>query len=248
MAKIRKFEQIKKTSLSIEAAKKLKERILAGKIPPGYHFVVDDVAKELGISRTPVRDALAKLASAGLLNYDGKSYLLAIYSANDVKELYAIRRILEVYAVQEAVLKLTSSEISQFRHTFEQAERRTEELGEDANLMIKLDAELHQLIYSGSNNKRLKIILQDILEKLGLIHNWGHIIRNVDYVESSNIAEYKKFLIALETRDRKSAAQLMEQHLISGEEFTLECLGFSEKKPMFQQQDMSLSQIKGKKR
>jgi DNA-binding GntR family transcriptional regulator len=234
---MKKLGQIERISLSGQAIKKLKERILAGLLPPGSHFIADDIAKELGISRTPVRDALSKLASGGLVTYDGKGYVVASYTAKDIKELYAIRRTLEVYAIREAIALLTGDQISRYRHTFELTQKRIKETGEDANLMIKLDTDLHQLIYEGSKNERLKNILEDIREKIWLIHKWGYITRKVDYIESAKIEEFGEFISSLESRDAKKAVHLMEQHLTVGEEFTLECLGFSEKTPLSLRQE-----------
>jgi len=229
---MKKLGQIERISLSDQAIKKLKERILTGQLPPGSHFIADDIAQELGISRTPVRDALSKLASGGLVTYDGKAYVVASYTAKDIKELYAIRRILEVYAIREAIAFLTEDQISRYHYTYELAQKRIEETGEDANLMIKLDTDLHQLIYEGAKNERLKSILEDIRERLWLIHKWGQVTRKIDYIESAKIEEFGEFISSLESRDAKKAVHLMEQHLTVGEEFTLECLGFSEKTPL----------------
>jgi DNA-binding GntR family transcriptional regulator len=243
----KKLGQIKRTSLSGQAIKKLKERILSGLIPPGSRLIADDIARELGISRTPVRDALSKLASVGLLIYNGKSHIVAGYSAKDVKELYAMRTILEVYAIREAVLRLTPSQISQFRHSYERVEKRIRKEAEDISLMIKLDTDLHQLVYTGSGNERLGIILQDIREKLSLIHSWGRIVKRAKYTESAKIDEFREFLSALESRDVEIANNLMKKHLAAGEEFSLECLGFSEKTQMPPKEDSVSLQSKEKK-
>ena len=244
---MKKLGQIERISLSGQAINKLKERILTGQIPQGSQFIADDIAKEFGISRTPVRDALSKLASAGFLTYNGKGYVVASYTAKDIKELYAIRRTLEVFAIREAIANLTEDEISRYRLTYKRAEECIKETGEDRNLIIKLDNDLHQLIYEGSKNVRMKIILEDIREKLWLIHKWGYVMRKIEYVESAKIEEFGAFLSSLESRDAEKAAHLMEQHLNSGEEFTLECLGFSEKTALSLRQDSDLTQTKEKK-
>jgi DNA-binding GntR family transcriptional regulator len=244
---MKKFGQIEKISLSSQAIKKLKERILAGQIPPGSHFIADDVATELGISRTPVREALSKLVSEGLVTYDGKGYVVASYTAKDVRELYPIRRILELYAIREAIAHLTAGQISRYRRIYERAEKRIKETGEDANLiMTKLDSELHHLIYEGSKNERLKNILVDIREKIWLIHKWGYVTRKIEYIESAKIEEFGEFLSSLESRDAEKAVYLMEQHLTAAEEFTLECLGFSQETALSLRQDLALTKTKEK--
>lgn len=224
---MKKLGQIEKSSLSDQAFKVIKERILEGQMPPSSHFVADDIAKELGISRTPVREALSKLALGGLVNYNGKGYSVASYTANDIRELFAVRRILEMYALRECFARLSEDHLSRFRLAYERAQKRIKEKGEDSNIMIKLDADLHQFFYDGSGNQRLIKILEDIAEQLGLIHKWGNITKRTEYIESAKIEEYGDFLSSLESKDLKRASHLLEQHLTSGEEFTLECLGFT---------------------
>lgn len=236
---MKKLGQIETISLSDQAIKKLKERILSGQIAPSSHFIADDIAKELGISRTPVRDALIKLASEGLLTYDGKGYMVISYSAKDIRELYAVRRVLELFALRSTFSHLTEEQVSKFRHLYERTQKRLQEESEDPDLMVKLDTALHQLIYEGSDNKRLQRILEDIREKLWLIHKWGYITRKIEYIESAKFEEFGEFLSSLESRDAKKATHLMEQHLAAGEEFSLECLGFSEKTALSLRQDLA---------
>jgi len=220
-----KLGQIERLSLSSQAITKLKARILSGQIPAGTQFIVEVLAKELGISRTPVREALSKLVSMGLINYDGNSYIVARYTAKDVRELYAIRIVLELFAIREAMKHLTEDQISGFRRACERAAKSIRESGEDTNVMIKLDSELHQLIYRGSQNARLQTILNDIQEKILLIHKWGYVTKKVEYTESAKVEEYLEFLSCLESRDTEKAADLLERHLTAGEQFTLVCLG-----------------------
>lgn len=224
---MKKLGQIETISLSDQAIKKLKDRILSGQIAPSSHFIAEDIAKELGISRTPVRDALIKLASEGLLTYDGKGYVVVSFSAKDIRELYAVRRVLEIFALRTTFAHLTDDQVSQFRRLYERTQRRLQEKGEGADLMVKLDTALHQLIYDGSDNKRLQRILEDIREKLWFIHRWGQITRKIEYIETAKVEDFGEFLASLESRDVEKALSLMELHLGSGEEFTLECLGFS---------------------
>jgi len=218
---------LEKRTLSDQALKIIKERILIGNIPPGTKFVVDNLASEFGISRTPVREALSKLVSMGLVFFDGHSYVVASYSQRDVVELFAIRRTLEAMAIREASSHLTDKELYLFRLMCERTANHIKQKGRNEELMIKLDTEFHKLIYEGSNNIRLKNILYDIREKIWLIHRWGSIMKKVDYVETATIEEYLEFLRHLESRDAEKATRLLENHLLTGEQYALSCLGFS---------------------
>jgi len=224
-----KSNQIERFSLSSQAVSRLRAKILSGQIPAHTQFIVEDLAQELGISRTPVRDALSKLVSMGLVNYDGNSYIVAGYSAKDVRELYAIRIVLEDFAIREAARHLSDDQISGFRRLCERSAKSLKETGEDQRVMIKLDTELHQLVYRGSRNSRLKAILDDIQEKILLIHKWGYFTKKVEYLESSKIQEYTGFLACLESRDADGAAGLLKRHLDEGLQFTLVCLGFDDR-------------------
>jgi hypothetical protein len=69
--------------------------------------------------------------------------------------------------------------------------------------------------------------LFDIREKILLIHKWGQATKKIEYMEKATIEQYLEFLKYLELRDEGSSARLMELHLSEGEQFTIECLGFS---------------------
>ncbi len=240
----KKSGHIELQSLSAQALSILKSRILDGEIPQGSRFVVDVLANELGISRTPVREALSKLVSMGLVTYDGKSYMVASYTALDVKELFAIRRSLEVLAIQEVAKYPTHLKVTKFRLMCERLVKIRRDIGEDMKLRIELDTVLHKLIYKSSNNAHLEKILFDIWEKIQLIHKWGYLTKKVEYMETATIEEYLEFSKYLESRDSEKAAQLMEQHLILGEQFTLECLGLSTKAAFSPQQNSDSTRTK----
>ncbi|MBC7294664.1 MAG: GntR family transcriptional regulator, partial [Thermoleophilia bacterium] len=71
--------RIIRQSLSQQAGEAIKKRILSLDLPPGTRLVVDTLAEELGVSRTPVREALRELVSQGLVTYDGNSYTVTRY-------------------------------------------------------------------------------------------------------------------------------------------------------------------------
>ena len=221
-----KSKRIEWQSLNKQALNIIKTRILSGQKPPGSRFLLDKLANEFGISRTPIREALSKLVSMGLISYDGNSYMVASYSAKDVKELFAIRRALEVLAIREATKYLTKTELDRFRLLCKKSSNSIKESGMNMELMINLDTAFHKLVIEGSRNTRLKSILSDIEDKIWLIHKWGHLMKNVEYVENATIEEYVLFLKYLESGDIEKVSLLMEEHLTKGEQYTLECLGF----------------------
>jgi DNA-binding GntR family transcriptional regulator len=218
---------IVRNSLSNQALGVLKARLLSGDIPPGTQLIVDVLASDLKISRTPVREALITLISIGLVSYDGNSYLAASYTARDVEELFVIRRTLEALAIREACLRLAEEPVSHFGNLCRRAAEQSSKKGESANAMIKLDAAFHKLIYEGCQNRRLENILTDIQDKLGLIYRWGNLTKKLKYAETATIDEYLDFIGCFKRRDVRKATRLIDKHLVDGEQFVLWCLGFS---------------------
>lgn len=99
---------IQAQSLNAQAYDLLKQKILSNQIQPGCRLVDSQLAEEFGISRTPVRDAIRKLTEEGLVVTDPgkKGYFVYQPSAQDIREIYEIRRILELSAAEKLISEL----------------------------------------------------------------------------------------------------------------------------------------------
>ena len=163
--------RIIRQSLSEQAADAIKSRILSLDFPPGMRLVVDSLAEELGVSRTPVREGLKALVSQGIVTYNGNSYAVTAYSRQDVENLFAIRRALEALAAFQAAQRMPAKALDDLRSLCEEGKQHID--AEDTELLITLDLRFHELIADGSGNERLVRLLDNLREQSWLIRRWG---------------------------------------------------------------------------
>ena len=215
--------RIVRQSLSQQAAEAIKSRILSLQLPPGTRLVVDVLADELGVSRTPVREGLRALVAEGLVAYDGNTYSVPTYSRQDVEDIFAIRRSLEMLAAAQAAERMSDQALRELHQLCEEGRQRIGE--DDPEFFISLDLRFHEAIAAGSHNERLIGLLQGLREQSWLIRRWGFLPKLVEYVETVTVAEHLAIVDRLEARDLQGSARLMEEHLLRGEQRTLEWLG-----------------------
>lgn len=128
-----KYPHMNRMTFSHQALNILNERILDGQFPPGSRLVVDVLARQLGISCTPVCETLSKLVSMGLIVCDGKGNTTTTYTSKDVSELFAIGRALEVLAIPKATKNLATNDFARIRFLCERAARHNGEQGENCS-------------------------------------------------------------------------------------------------------------------
>jgi len=215
--------RIVRQSLSEQAAEAIKARILSLDLPPGTRLVVDALAEELGVSRTPVRAGLKQLVSHGVVTYDGNTYAVTTYSRQDVEDIFMIRRSLEALAASQAAQRMPAEDLRALRKLCEEGRRRLAE--GDTEFLITVDLRFHEMISSGSGNERLIKLLDQLREQSWLIRRWGFLPKLVEYVESVTVEEHLAIVERLEAGDSEQSAKLMQEHLLRGEHRTLEWLG-----------------------
>jgi len=215
--------RIVRQSLSEQAASAIKSRILSLDLPPGTRLVIDVLADELGVSRTPVREGLRELVAQGLVTYDGNSYVVTSYARQDVENLFAIRRALEVLAVSQAAQRMSDETLQELRALCDEGEQRI--AAGDTEFLITMDMQFHYKVSQGSQNSRLQSLLDSLREQCWLIRRWGFLRTLVQFVEQITLEEHAAILDRLSARDPEGAARLMDEHLRKGEQRTLEWLG-----------------------
>jgi len=214
--------RIVRQNLSEQAAAAIRQRIFSLDLPPGTRLVIDDLADALGVSRTPVREGLRQLVAEGLVTYDGNSYVVTSYSRRDIVDLFAIRQALEVLAAAQAAERMPMEAIASLRAALEQG--RSHIAAGDAEFMIALDRHFHTAIAEGTQNSRLKPLLDSLQEQSWLIRRWGFLPKLVEFVETITVEEHLAIVDRLAARDAEGAARLMEEHLRKGQQRTLEWL------------------------
>lgn len=137
--------------------------IFEHELPPGSRIGEAQLTRLLGMSRTPVREALARLASEGLLTAAaGRGFLVADLTAEDLIDIYRVRAVLEGLAAEEAASRATRVDIARLEDLYE-AMANASANGHDQELAQR-NSEFHSMIAEISGNTYLQAMLDDIRE------------------------------------------------------------------------------------
>jgi DNA-binding GntR family transcriptional regulator len=137
----------------------LVEAVLNGKYKPGQCLVESKLAAELGVSRTPVREALTQLEHEGLVQLiPNKGALVTGITHKDIQDIYTIRMMIEGLAARWAAEHIEEEELKELQEAIELEEFYT--LKNDIEHLIQLDSRFHQIMYRASKSKPLMYMLR----------------------------------------------------------------------------------------
>lgn len=132
----------------------LRQAVITGELEPGERLVERNLAKQLGVSRTPVREAIRKLELEGLVKHiPNKGVFVAMISPKDVWDIYNIRSVLEGLACRLAAINITLEEIEQMEQIVQSMEAAVPHRNTD--LLNELHMEYNKKLYSIARNPRL---------------------------------------------------------------------------------------------
>jgi DNA-binding GntR family transcriptional regulator len=193
--------------LTTLAYKSIRKSIIDGDVGPESKLTEDALARKLGISKSPIREALTRLESEGLIRIAPRRGAFVVhFSASDVSDLFGLREALEEYAVRTLA---TSPELLAELHLhIDSAESFWK--ADDRLSYIREDVKFHRALARATGNQRLMQVMENV-------QNQGLIFRRHTFHLSSAVSleMHKRILAALESQDRAAAALLMRQHIAS---------------------------------
>ena len=197
-----------KTALAVQA---LRGAILRGDIVPDTHLTVGGIAQMLGMSPTPVREAIRTLQAEGLLRHE-PHHTVSVnrFSPQDIHDLYQMRADLESQATRIAAARLDDTTLDQLAALNERM--RAMAIAGDLDALNRLNGEWHLLIYSAADNRILLDVVQHLWKRFVWDINWilpGRSLRSIE--------EHDEVLQALRARDADEAVRRMREHLRYGE-------------------------------
>ncbi|MDH7479328.1 MAG: GntR family transcriptional regulator [Syntrophomonadaceae bacterium] len=187
----------------------LREAIVSGLLRPGEKLMEAQLAEEMGISRTPVREAIRKLELEGFVNMiPRKGACVAEYSEKDIVDTFRIRLALERLAVELAVGNITSGELEELKRVLEDEERSIEGLNLEA--MVEKDAEFHEVIYRAGGNPRLLQIMENLR---GQISRFRFVSLGGRGRGREVLVEHGRIYEALKQRNLELVLECIEEHI-----------------------------------
>ncbi len=200
---------------SERAYSELRRRILDGRLPAGRKLKEIELAAELGISRTPVRDALSRLTAEGLLDFrPNAGASVAVWSETQIEHVFRIRAMLEPYASEIAAAHIQVEEIEELRELcaiMEKAARR--ETQKDLDALASANGRFHRLIIDAARSDhltRLITIASDAPLSLRVFSRY-----TAEELERS-MRHHREVVDALAHRDPAWAGSAMRTHILSG--------------------------------
>ncbi|GAA6196140.1 GntR family transcriptional regulator [Pseudophaeobacter arcticus] len=182
------------------------EAIDVGVYKPGDRLVESDLAERLGVSRTPIREALQRLETQSLLERDGRSLIVASLDHNQMAELYMVRRELEGLAASLAARHATEEEVRVLKDMV----REDDALIDKPADLAKANRRFHEQIHLASHNRYL-------VQQLNLVHRSMALMATTSLAAEGRgeiaQAEHKKIVAAIEARDEKAAGQALKDHI-----------------------------------
>ena len=212
-------EELVRTVLSEQIKETIIERILTKHYLPGDRLIESALAKELGVSQAPVREAIKSLTAMGFL--DSKHYkgiTVRSFSLRDFWEIYTVRALLESYAVGIAAERITPKEIEKLENILEKMVRA----GEKGDIIRRtmLNIEFHETIIRYSGHSLILHLYQSM--KFG---SWSAMTGNLSHMDPVEMASrHRKIIDVLREGDSEKACMLMRQHIERSTEPVIESL------------------------
>lgn len=219
-----------KYSLRGRVFHKIREDILRGRYRQNEAMKELQISKELGVSRTPVREALRQLELEGLVTIiPNKGAVVSGINAKDIKDIYAIRSMIEGLSAQWAAENITEEQLNELEEIVYLSEFHYKKGHIDQ--LYELDNKFHEMLYQASGSKILQHVLSDFHHYVQRVRKTS--LSSFERAEKS-ILEHKAILDALRSKDTEEARRLTNIHVQNTsknviEKKIVEILGIEEK-------------------
>lgn len=200
-------------NLSARVYHQIKRLILCNQIMPGQKLHHQELSERLGVSRTPVREALTRLVQEGYVSFlPNRGFTCKEIGIQEAEELYELREALEAFAVERAIENLTGSALAHLRSNVSSYGRDVQNRFTRERLVY--DQDVHLAIVRIAGNEMLTNTLSHVFERIVLKRRTDGL-----YDQARGVAahqEHLKLLEAMERRDVTAAVALVRQHIQAG--------------------------------
>lgn len=196
----------------------LRNAILTGELEPGERLMEIKLADKLGVSRTPIREAIRKLELEGLVVMNPrKSAEVAKITEEDLVDVLEVRRVLESLAMELSCDKITAEEICQLKENLELFKSAIKK--NDLTEIAITDVAFHDIIYKSTGNQRLIQILNNLREQMYRYR--------LEYIKDREkryhlIEEHIQLIDALYSKDKEKACSVILKHIDKQERTVIE--------------------------
>ena len=187
----------------------LRQAILRGELKPGERLMEIQLANKLGVSRTPIREAIRKLELEGLvLMIPRRGAEVAEITEKSLRDVLEVRGALEELAVDLACERITEEDISKLKEAAKEFESTLS--NEDVTKIAEADVKFHDIIYFATDNQKLIQLLYNLREQM---YRYRVEYLKRKEVHETLISEHEHIIACLETRDKHAAKEAICTHI-----------------------------------
>lgn len=195
---------------SAAAVEMIRRAILQGKLPPGYRLKEGELATELGISRTPIREALFTLQAEGLVESSpNRGATVRTYGLDELREMYDLRSLLESHAARRAAARLGHDAIDELRASCDRFAQVA--VDRDVRGIVSENLFFHNAILEAAASSRLTGMVRQTIA-LPLVYR-SFVWYSAEQVGAS-LHYHRQLVVAFDRRDAERAELIMKQHVL----------------------------------
>ncbi len=200
--------------LRLQAYDVLRDAILTGQLEPGEHLGEEKVCRQLGISRSPLREALRRLEADGLIRIvPRQGAIVTEITKRDVADLFVVRKALEGLVARLATENITSKELAELDRICRAMEQCIGEHNVPA--VVKANSQFHEVLIQASGNKWLSSFMAGLRDHIQRVYS-----SSIGYLDRApqSLAEHLEIIEALRNRNAAAAEEVATKHVQRAEE------------------------------
>ncbi|MCR4990078.1 MAG: GntR family transcriptional regulator [Lachnospiraceae bacterium] len=187
----------------------LRRAILTGQLKPGERLMEVHLANKLGVSRTPIREAIRKLELEGLVvMVPRKGAEVAKISEKSLKDVLEVRRALDELIAELACSRISSEQLKELKEAAEAFERATKT--EDTASIARADVAFHDIIMESTGNSRLKQLVNNLAEQM---YRYRFVYLKDETKHGMLVKEHSMIYDAIKKKDKEAAAKAAREHI-----------------------------------
>ncbi len=204
----------------------LRKAILTGQLKPGERLMEVHLANKLGVSRTPIREAIRKLELEGLvIMIPRRGAEVAQITEKSLKDVLEVRRALDALSVELACERITEEEIEALGKACEEFASATK--GTDTSVIAKADVKVHDIIVQATGNQRLLQLVNNLAEQM---YRYRFVYLKDASQHEKLIAEHKEIYDSIAERNKERAAAAAKLHIDNQEKSIIKQIRLEKKK------------------
>lgn len=198
----------------------VRRMISEGELKPGERLVEEHLARRIGTSRTPIREALHRLVQEGLVERRNRGgYKVRPISAQEVEEVTGVRAALESYAVELGARRITRNTLTELERNVAEFEKAL--AADDRKRLVELNTQFHAMLYKLAGSQLLIRLINDLAETL---HRFRVALLSDPKAAVRSLEDHREMLAALKRGDQDQAVKACRAHVLAGGSWILDQL------------------------